>query len=354
MNFIDIYEVVRGYDASDIHLSVGYKPAIRVYGDIIYLEDFDVIDDKTMHTIVDEVFMGRISVKMMYDANGEFDFSYYIGKQRFRVNIYRVMGKPSLAFRIVKPNVKSANELGIEKIAKKIAKLQKGLVLVTGPTGSGKSTTLASIVDYINENMASKIITIEDPVEYRFTQKRSIVHQREIGTDTKTFASALRGALREDPDIILVGELRDAETINVALKAVETGHLVLSTLHTQSAAQTIDRIIDVFPTEEQNGIKSQLSLSLKIAISQRLLKRIDKEGRILCEEILVVDNEVSNMISTRDTAGIMKRMQIMDDGYTKPMDKSLANLFKIGKINLEEVKKYVSDKKYTEMLINEE
>lgn len=353
MRFTEIFDAVKEQDASDIHLNLGYKPAMRKYGDIVYLDQFPEIDDRTIHQLVDELYMGRISIKMMYDANGEVDFSYYIENQRFRVNLYRVMGKPSVTLRIIKKDAKAASDLGIEKIAEKIASLEKGLVVVTGPTGSGKSTTLASIVDYINERKPLKIITIEDPVEFKFTPKKCIVNQREVGPDTKTFATALRGALREDPDIILVGELRDAETINVALTAVETGHLVLSTLHTQSAAQTIDRIIDVFPTEEQNRIKSQLSLSLKVAMSQRLVKTCNRVGRTLCEEILLVNNDVANLIACKDTKGIMTLMETLDDGYSKPMDKTLATLFKNREIDLNEVLKYVTDKEYTERLINE-
>ncbi|MCQ2911348.1 MAG: PilT/PilU family type 4a pilus ATPase [Clostridia bacterium] len=352
MTFLDIYNTVKQFDASDIHLNVGYKPAVRIYGDIVYLDEFPVITDRIMRLIVDEVMMGRVSIKLLYDANGETDFSYYVDEQRFRVNLYRVMGSPSLTFRIIKKDAVPAEVLGIDGIAGKIASLEKGLVVVTGPTGSGKSTTLASIVEYINQRKPLKVITIEDPVEFKFTPRKCIINQREVGPDTKNFANALRGALREDPDIILVGELRDAETINVALTAVETGHLVLSTLHTQSAAQTISRIIDVFPTEEQNRVRSQLSLSLKVSMSQRLVKTCDKPGRALCEEVLVVDNEVAQLISEGNISEIMKRMQKMDDGYTKTMDKTLATLFKNKRIDLNEVLRYVSDKKYTEELIN--
>lgn len=352
MTFLEIYDVVKQHDASDIHLNVGFKPAIRKYGDIVYLDEFPEITERVMRLLVDELMMGRVSIKLLYDANGETDFSYNIDDQRFRVNLYRVMGLPSLTLRIVKKDAVPAEALGIEKIAKKISSLDKGLVVVTGPTGSGKSTTLASIVEYINKRKPLKVITIEDPVEFKFKPDRCIINQREVGPDTKSFANALRGALREDPDIILVGELRDSETINVALTAVETGHLVLSTLHTQSAAQTIDRIIDVFPMEEQNRIKSELSLSLKVAMSQRLVKTCDKPGRALCEEILVVDNEISKLIAQKDTAGIMKAMQNMNDGYTKTMDYTLAKLFKEQRIDLNEVLRYVTDKKYTEELIN--
>ncbi len=352
MNFLDIYEKARNMNVSDIHLNVGYKPAVRIYGDIVYLDDMEVLDDKTMHQITDEVMMGRISIRLMYDANGEIDFSYYIGSQRFRVNLYRVQGKASLTLRLIKKDAESAEKLGILPIAEKIAGFEKGLVVVTGPTGSGKSTTLASIVEYINVNKPLKVITIEDPVEFKFTPQKSIINQREIGPDTKTFATALRGALREDPDIIMVGELRDAETINVALTAVETGHLVISTLHTQSAAQTIDRIIDVFPNIEQNRVRAQLALSLKVAMSQRLVKRCDKPGRHLCEEVLLVDEETASLIRQDKTHEIIKRMQTMDDGYTKTMDYTLASLFKRGIINLDEVTKYVNDKQYTQDLIN--
>lgn len=352
MTFLEIFNVVKEYDASDIHLNVGFHPAVRIFGDIVYLEQFPIITEKTMRLIVDEVMMGRVSIKLLYDANGETDFSYYVDDQRFRVNLYRVMGSPCLTLRLIKKDAIPAEQLGIDKISQKIASLEKGLVVVTGPTGSGKSTTLASIIDWINIRKPLKIITIEDPVEFKFKPKKCIINQREVGGDTKNFANALRGALREDPDIIFVGELRDTETINVALTAVETGHLVFSTLHTQSSAQTIDRIIDVFPTEEQNRIKSQLSLSLKVAMSQRLVKTCDKPGRCLCEEILLVDEDVSKLIAVKDTAGIMKHMQTMNDGYTKTMDKTLAELFKKGRIDLNEVLRYVTDKKYTEGLIN--
>ncbi len=351
LTFNEIFNTVSEFDVSDIHLNVGYKPAVRVYGDIIFLDQFPVIEDTDMRAMAEELFMGRMYLKLTYDANGEIDFSYFIGNQRFRVNLYRVQNKATVAIRIVKQRVKTASELGILPLAEKVAEYTKGLILITGPTGSGKSTTLAAVVEHINTVESRKIITIEDPVEYKFTPNKCIINQRELGMDTKSFANALRGALREDPDIIMVGELRDAETINIALTAVETGHLVISTLHTQSAAQTIDRIIDVFPNEEQNRITSQLSLSLKLAVSQKLIKNIDGDGRVLCEEVLINNSRIMELIRNRETHEIMKEMQEANDGYTKTMDKTLAHLFRTGKISIDEVNINATDKEYIQRLL---
>lgn len=275
------------------------------------------------------------------EQDWELDFSYGIeGISRFRVNFYKDKGNYAAAFRTITSTVPSFEQLGLPDIVRKTAEKPRGLILVTGPTGSGKSTTLAAMIDYINTTRSHHILTIEDPIEFIHTSKQSIIHQRELGMDTRSFSNALRSALREDPDIILVGEMRDHETIALALTAAETGHLVFGTLHTSSAAQTVDRIIDVFPEGQQQQIRVQLANSLVAVFAQTLLPRLQpdgsKKGRVMAQEIMLVTPAISNLIRESKAAQIYSTIQMNQGVGMQTLEMSLAELHKAGKITLED------------------
>ena len=283
-------------NASDIHLSTGLSPYARVIGDMVRLKDFNPLTAQNIFDISLKI-MDEYN-KSIFLKNFQTDFSYYNkdNKTRYRVNVYRSNKGVSAVFRQLNTNIPKLEEINFPDIFKKIASLEKGLVLVCGPTGSGKSTTLAILVDYINRNFKKHIITVEDPVEYIHETKKSLIDQREVGRNVHSFADGLRGALREDPDIILIGEMRDRETIKMALTAAETGHLVFSTLHTMSASKTIDRIIDSVEGDEKEIIRSMLSTSLQAIILQTLLKNKEDNGRIAGFEIVTGITAVRNMI----------------------------------------------------------
>jgi twitching motility protein PilT len=288
------FKLVVDTGASDLHLSVGNPPLLRLHGDLQRVK-YKNLEEEELREMLYEIIPEEIIKK--FEEEGEVDFGLEIpGLARFRVNIYKERRGIAAAFRVIPTKIKTIEELGLPSILNKLALLPKGLVLVTGPTGSGKSTTLAAMIDYANRMRYDHIITIEDPIEFVHESKNCLVNQRELGTHTKSFANALRAALREDPDIILVGEMRDKETIALAIEATLTGHLVLSTLHTISAAQTINRIIDVFPAEEQAQIRTTLSEALRAVISQTMFKRIDRPGRIVALEILIATPAVRNLI----------------------------------------------------------
>lgn len=288
------FKLVVETGASDLHLSVGNPPLIRLHGDLQRVK-YKALEEDELREMLYEIAPEEVIKR--FEEEGEVDFGLEIpGLARFRVNYYKERKGIAAAFRIIPTRVKTIEELGLPLVLNKLALLPKGLVLVTGPTGSGKSTTLAAIIDYANRMRYDHIITIEDPIEFIHEPKNCLINQREVGTHTKSFANALRAALREDPDIILVGEMRDRETIMLALEATLTGHLVLSTLHTISAAQTINRIIDVFPPEEQAQIRATLSEALRAVISQTMFKRIDRPGRIVALEILIATPAVRNLI----------------------------------------------------------
>lgn len=280
--------------ASDLHLSVGNPPLIRLHGDLQRIK-YKNLDEDELREMLYEIAPEEIIKR--FEEEGEVDFGLELpGLSRFRVNFYKERRGVAAAFRVIPTKIKTVEELGLPQILNKLALLPKGLVLVTGPTGSGKSTTLAAIIDYANRMRYDHIITIEDPIEFVHESKNCLVNQRELGMHTKSFANALKAALREDPDIILVGEMRDKETISLAIEATLTGHLVLSTLHTISAAQTINRIIDVFPADEQAQIRTTLSEAIRAVISQTMFKRIDRPGRIVATEILIATPAVRNLI----------------------------------------------------------
>jgi twitching motility protein PilT len=281
---------------SDLHLTVGAPPTIRVNGSLHYLGGYDELDQHDTEVLV------RAAVSSpehweQFEREQELDFSYSIeGVSRFRVNLYAQRGSYGAAFRAIPHNIMGLEQLGVPASVAKFAHMHRGLVLVTGPTGSGKTTTLAAILDLANRTRSSHIITIEDPIEFLHEHKRCLVNQREVGADTHSFAAALKHALRQDPDIILVGELRDLETTSTALTAAETGHLVLATLHTQSAAQTVDRVIDIFPPHQQQQVRAQLSTALRGVVTQALAPRADGAGRTIITEIMFATPAIRNLI----------------------------------------------------------
>ena len=323
---------------SDLHLSSNLPPIARIDGNLKRYDMPPLTPDEVENLLFP---MLTNEQRRRLEQDWELDFSYGIeGVSRFRVNFYKDKGNYAAAFRTITEKVPSFEQLGLPDIVRKTSEKPRGLVLVTGPTGSGKSTTLAAMIDYINTTRALHILTIEDPIEYIHTSKQSIIHQRELGMDTRSFSNALRAALREDPDIILVGEMRDHETIALALTAAETGHLVFGTLHTSSAAQTIDRIIDVFPEGQQQQIRVQLANSLVAVFAQTLLPRLQpngtKKGRVMAQEIMLVTPAISNLIRESKAAQIYSTIQMNQTLGMQTLEMSLANLHKEGKISLED------------------
>ncbi|MCD4712205.1 MAG: type IV pilus twitching motility protein PilT, partial [Clostridiales bacterium] len=282
--------------------------------------------------------------RTVFEERGELDLSYsHPGLGRFRVNVFKQRGSYGMALRVVALSIPSMESLGLPLILKDLAKKQRGLILVTGPTGSGKSTTLAAMIDYMNQNRNAHILTIEDPIEYLHKHDKSIVNQREIGHDSQTFANALRAALRQDPDIILVGEMRDLETIATAITAAETGHLVLSTLHTIGAAKTVDRIIDVFPPHQQQQIRIQLASVIEAVISQQILPRANGSGRVAAFEVMTANTAVRNLVREGKTHQIQTVIQTGSIAGMQTMDASLLDLYKNRVIDKENLRKYSVD-----------
>ena len=322
--------------ASDVHLSVGKPPAVRLNG---HLQQFGK-DDKLLPADTDAMAQELLSEEQWkgFMQNGDLDLAYSIGGVgRFRVNIFRQRNSTGLVLRLINSKIPPLEALGLPPILQELTTKPRGLILVTGPTGSGKSTTLAAMINVINETRNDHIITLEDPVEYIHHHKKSVVNQREIGADCESFAKGLRAALRQDPDVILVGEMRDLETISIAITAAETGHLVFGTLHTSSAAQTVDRIMDVFPPYQQQQVKVQLAETLQGIIAQQLIPRDDKQGRVAAVEILVATPAVRNLIREGKTHQLVSSIQTGGKFGMQSMDNSLRNLFQKGFINREEV-----------------
>ncbi|MGV8164824.1 MAG: type IV pilus twitching motility protein PilT, partial [Alkaliphilus sp.] len=294
MKIFELLEKVIANNASDLHLTVGKPPTMRIDGKLIKMSD-NALGPSDTEQIAMQILMPE--QRAVIDKKGELDTSYSNpGIGRFRINVFKQRGSYAIAIRIVSLKIPSIEELGLPEMLKDLTRKKRGLILITGPTGSGKSTSLASMIDLMNTESKNHIITLEDPIEYLHKHKKSIINQREVGADTNSFSNGLRACLRQDPDIILVGEMRDLETTSIAVTAAETGHLVLSTLHTVGAAKTIDRIIDVFPPHQQQQIRVQLSAVLVAIVSQQLLPRIDEPGRIVATEVMVVTNAISNLI----------------------------------------------------------
>ncbi len=314
--------VARG--ASDLHLTVGTAPAVRVRGHLQPL-DTESFDPDSIRTLLYRILTTEQQKRLELDR--QLDLSYGVpGLARFRINVFMQRQALAAVFRVIPDKLKSLEELGLPDSLRQLTKLPRGLVLVTGPTGSGKSTTLAAMIDEINTDRADHIITIEDPIEFLHKHKRCVINQREIGTDATSFGQALRAALRQDPDVILLGEMRDLETISTAMTAAETGHLVFGTLHTQSAPSTIDRMIDVFPAEQQEQIRTQIASSLQGVITQQLLPTLDGEGRVPALEILIPDDAIRNLIRSGKVEQIYSYMQTGSRGGMLTMEQSLADL----------------------------
>jgi twitching motility protein PilT len=318
-------------NASDVHLSPGFAPAVRVRGAITPLDDYPELTPQDTREIVYSLL--NDARRKRFENEQQLDFAYSIpGVARFRVNCFFQRGAISAAFRLVPEKILSLEELGLPSVMAEFTRKPRGFVLVTGPTGSGKSTSLASMIDMINEERTEHILTIEDPIEFLHRHKRCLVNQREIGADAIDFASALKSALREDPDVILVGEMRDLETISTALTAAETGHLVFATLHTQSTAQTVDRIIDVFPSEQQHQVRMQLSIALQGIVTQQLVATADGSARIAACEVLVPTPAIRNLIREGKTHQIYSAIQTSGSTGMQTMDAHLAQLVRMGKI----------------------
>ena len=321
-------------NASDLHVTTGTPPAIRVRGEVERLQEFDPLSGEETQQLLYRILSSEQQKNL--ELKRQLDFSYSLpGLARFRVNVYFQRESIGAAFRLIPTELKTLEELGIPDSLHVLAEKPRGLVLVTGPTGSGKSTTLAAIIDEINRNRSEHILTIEDPIEFLHRHKRCIVNQREIGPDATSFAEALRAALRQDPDVILVGEMRDLETISTALTAAETGHLVFGTLHTQSAPSTIDRIIDVFPAEQQEQVRIQIANSLQGVVTQALLPTADGMGRVPALEILLPDDAVRNLIRQGKVEQIYSVMQTNTGRGMQTMEQSLGDLITRRVVELE-------------------
>lgn len=332
----DILELTVQKKASDLHISANLPPVLRIDGELVRT-DLQVLSPEDVETLVFPILTSE--QRRTLEQTWELDFGYGLhGIGRFRVNIYRDKGNYAAAFRTVNSVPPTFESLGLPEVIRTISNRPRGLILVTGPTGSGKSTTLAAMIDYINSSRTEHILTMEDPIEFVHTSKKSIVHQRELGQDTRSMANALKSALREDPDVILVGEMRDLETIGLALTAAETGHLVMGTLHTSSAAQTIDRVVDVFPEGQQQQIRMQLSNSLIAVFSQTLLPKlapdgVTKKGRVMAQEIMLVTGAIANLIREQKTAQIYSALQTGTSLGMQTLDMALRDLVLAKKVD---------------------
>lgn len=337
----ELLEVAANNNASDVHITVGVPPKMRVNGNLVDMDYPRLLPDDAENIIMSILDKRR---KEIFDEKGEVDFSISVPQiGRYRVNIFKQRGSMAAALRVVGTEIPNPDSLGVPKAVQDLHRRKRGLVLVTGPTGSGKSTTLASIIDLVNTNTSSHIITLEDPIEYMHKHKMAMINQREVGLDTLSYNNALRAALREDPDVILVGEMRDFETISIAVTAAETGHLVFSTLHTIGAAATIDRIIDVFPTHQQQQIRVQLSMVLEAVISQQLIPTADGRRRVAAFEVMITNPAIKNLIREGKTYQIQSMIQTNKKIGMQTMDDALYDLYRRGEITGEKCVSYAQD-----------
>ena len=328
--------------ASDLHLSAGLPPMIRVHGDVRKI-NVPAMDHTQVHGMVYDIM--NDGQRKVYEETLECDFSFEIPNlARFRVNAFNHNRGSGAVFRTIPSKILTLEQLNCPPIFKEIANTPRGIVLVTGPTGSGKSTTLAAMVDYVNENEMGHILTVEDPIEFVHTSKKCLINQREVGPHTLSFQNALRSALREDPDVILVGEMRDLETIRLALSAAETGHLVFGTLHTSSAAKTVDRIVDVFPAAEKEMVRSMLSESLRAVISQTLCKTKDEQGRVAAHEIMIGTPAIRNLIRENKVAQMYSAIQTGQNIGMQTLDQNLQDLVRRNIISANEARGKASNK----------
>src|SRR3954449_2004834 len=318
-------------NGSDLHLTAGTPPTVRVHGELERLQDYPALTPRALQGMIYAILPQKMRER--FEQELELDMSYSLpGRARFRVNVYMQRDAVGAVFRVIPFEIKGLDDLGLPPVCADLARFPRGFVVVTGPTGSGKSTTLASMVDVVNKERAGHIMTVEDPIEFLHKHQSCIVNQREVGADTHGFASALKHVLRQDPDVILVGEMRDLETISTAITAAETGHLVFATLHTQDAPQTIDRIIDVFPPHQQQQVRVQLSTTLQGVVTQQLVQTVDGRGRAVAAEVLVTTPAIRNLIREGKVHQIYSAMQAGGRFGMQTMDMSLAALVKAGKI----------------------
>ncbi len=338
----ELLELVVKENAADLHINVGLPPMLRLHGGLTKADTEPLTPDDTVNYM--KAITSREHQEELQKVGGtDFGFAFK-DIARFRVSVFKERGNIAMSLRLIPYKFLTFKDIGLdENTMKYLLTRPRGLILVTGPTGSGKTTTLATMVDWINQNLEKHIITIEDPIEYYHTHKRSIITQRELGVDVPTFAEALRRGLRQDPDVFLVGEMRDLETIEAAITAAETGHIVFATLHTTGAARTVDRIVNVFPVEQQEQIRIMLSVGILAIISQVLLKRIDKPGRVAAFEIMVATASIQNLIRERKTYRIISEIQTGAKWGMMTMDSFLMNLFKQHKISFEDVVTYSYD-----------
>jgi twitching motility protein PilT len=330
-------------DGSDLHLKVGAPPLIRVHGALSAIPGAEKLSpDDTEEAL--RTLLGALPARAEFDEEGEADFSYSIPRlSRFRVNAFRQRGSISIACRAIPYQVRTIEDLGLPPAIRTLAEERRGIILLTGTTGSGKSTTLAAMIDHINETRAEHIITLEDPIEYLHSDKRSIINQREVGSDTKSFARAMRRVLRQDPDVILIGEMRDEETVRTALSAAETGHLVLSTLHTLDATETINRIIDFFPPHLQQQARVMLASTLRGAVSQRLVPTADGEGRVAASEVMIVTGRVEDLILNPEETGKISQVIAEGDYYgMQTFDQALLEHVQAGRVSERTAMDYAS------------
>lgn len=338
MTIQQLLELTISRNASDLHLSAGFPPILRLHGELVSVYGEDRLTPEQLDSMVATLLTDN--QRVIYKENLELDFSFdFESKARFRANVFRQKGNSAVALRLIPFVIPPLEDLGFPQVVTKLADLKQGFVLVTGPTGQGKSTTLASFISRINQEKAMHIITIEDPIEYVYTKGKSLIEQREMYKDTKSWGNALRSALREDPDVLLVGEMRDLETIAAAMTIAETGHLVFATLHTNSASQSIDRIIDVFPQSQQPQIRLQLAATLEAIISLRLVPTI-QPGRTLASEILFATPAVRNIIREAKTYMIDNVIETSAEFGMQPLERSLADLVKMGKISADMALRY--------------
>jgi twitching motility protein PilT len=344
-----LFNMMKEQGSSDLHLSSGNPPIFRQQGEMVRL-NFKALGHDELKTILFEILTEK--QKAQFEETKDLDFAYEVtGLARFRGNIMMQYRGIAAVFRIIPTRILSADELGLPEGVRRMTNFKKGMVLVTGPTGSGKSTTLAGMIDLINSSRKEHILTFEDPLEFIHENKMSLLNQRQIGEHTDSFASALRAALREDPDVILVGEMRDLTTIQLAMSAAETGHLVFGTLHTSTAAKTVDRIIDVFPTDQQEQVRAMLSESLKGVICQQLLKTAEGKGRVAALEIMLGTPAIANLIREGKTFQIPSIMQTAKKDGMQLMDQHLLDLLKTKKVNPEEAYRCAVDKKQFEQYL---
>ncbi len=336
------FKLMHEQNASDLHLMAGQPPALRIHGDIERVK-YKILDNDDLRAMLYEI-APEDKIKV-FEETGDVDFGYEIpGLARYRANFFMQRNGVGAVFREIPSTIMSCEQLGLPPVMAKLASLPRGLVIVTGPTGSGKSTTLAAIIDEANRTRSDHIITIEDPIEFVHQSKGCLVNQREVGLHTRSFSAALRGALREDPDIILVGEMRDLETISLAIEAASTGHLVFATLHTTSAAKTVDRIVEVFPAQEQAQIRSTLADGIRAIISQTLFKRIDKRGRIPALEILIATPAVRNLVRESKSHQIPSMIQTGKKYGMQLLDDAIMELYNKGKISADDAYTKANDK----------